>query len=440
MREYPQNIDAERNLLGALIIHPDKLAEVSEIITADDFFLPGHSHIYETMLAMYQSNEQISLTLLIAKLSAKRLTEKIGGASYIAELCPIDIAPAFAVAYAEEINKKARARRLIQLCEKTAAKGYACDYEQPDDLINELIAEAFKFTAAKSGYETSNMQEMMLALSADMEKRYNAKDDMIGLSTGFTELDKFLGGLQNGDLITIAGRPSMGKSSFASCIVLNVGKTGKIVVFFSTEVDKLRLSRKFVAQVAMIDSHKFRLPKHLTPAEYSHIVETQNKLSKAGIYCNDKPNPTPSFIRSECLKIQAKTGRVDLVVIDYIGLMEWYGKSENKNQKIGEITKATKMIARELNCPVIILSQLSRNVEQRVDKRPILADLRESGNIEQDSDVVIMLYRDEYYNPNSEKKGIVEVIIRKQREGPTGSVEMAFLQEYTVFKDLSTNS
>lgn len=181
----------------------------------------------------------------------------------------------------------------------------------------------------------------------------------------------------------------------------------------------------------------FRLPKHLTTAEYHHIIDTQNKLTKLNIFVNDHPSPTPVFVRSECLKVQAKIGRVDLVVIDYLGLMEWLGKSENKNQKIGEITKTTKALARELNCPVIILSQLSRNVEQRQDKKPILSDLRESGNIEQDSDVVIMLYRDEYYKPGSEKKGIVEIIVNKSREGPVGTVEAVFLKEYTLFRDLT---
>jgi replicative DNA helicase len=438
MREYPQNIDAERELLGLLIVRPDRLNDIAEILTAEDFYFPAHREIYGTLLEMYRDGQKISLTLLISRLEGKQVLEKIGGASYIAALCPAGFVPdAFlqlAEGLAAEIREKSRARQIISLCEKIAGKCYGHDYETQEELVNELISGCLKISQAKGKNNTLPVQELMLRLADDIRERYRSGSEITGLSTGLIDLDKLLGGLQNGDLITVAGRPSMGKSSLATTILLAAAKAGKTAVIFSTEVDALRLARRLVAQESRVDLHKFRRPKHLKSGEFVRIVEVQNELAKLNIYVNDCPSPTPAYVSAECFKLKAQTGRIDLVIVDYIGLMTWDGRAESRNQELGKISASLKKLARDLECPVVMLSQLNRAVESRQDKKPKLADLRESGAIEQDSDVVIGLYRPEYYDPK-DRPGEVEIIVLKSRDGPTGSVWATFLKEYTVFKD-----
>jgi replicative DNA helicase len=427
---YPAAVDLEKALLGALVIAPEKIPDVAETLSPEDFYLAAHGEIYKTLLEMHENGEGINLPLLVNQLQKRQLSVSITEIATI--VANNEAVPAFAPIYAREITEKAHLRNIMLLCERVAGKCAAHEFESLEELQNELLAGAVNVRRGIS--KTLPAKEVMLALAKDIDERYHTQEQFTGLSTGLRDLDKLLGGLHKGDLITIGGRPSMGKSSLASCILLAAAKAGKAVIIFSTEVDALRLARRLVAQEAMIDTHKFRRPKQLTEVEFMQVARAQAELARLNIFINDHPSPTPGFIRGECLRVKAQGGTVDLVIVDYIGLLAWTGRVENRNLELGKISASLKGLARELDCPVVVLSQLNRAVESRQDKRPKLLDLRESGSIEQDSDVVIGLYRPEYYDPN-DRPGEVEIIVLKNRDGPTGSVWATFLKEYTVFKD-----
>ncbi|MBE3586545.1 MAG: replicative DNA helicase [Thermoanaerobacter sp.] len=433
-RMVPQELDAEAEVLGCCIVSQEAMARAAEILRPGDFYHAGHATIFAAMLELYRS-EPVTLIALQAKLAREKKLERIGGVTYLASLAARAVLPETVDQAARLVKEAARARAVLVLAEKMAARIYDGSYESSDQLINDFQAGILKLAdVQQAGNQTVSIREAVMEMAADLELRYCANDELTGLTTGLRDLDKLTGGLEPGNLVIIAGRPSMGKTSLATGILIANALDGRVVVIFSTEVDRKRLARKLVAQYARVDTHKFRRVKELSAEEYAAILNAAQKLAGTRVFINDSPRPNPVQVRTECLKIKAKTGSVDLVLVDYIGMMDWPGKVENRNHELGKISGALKALAREMNCPVVVMSQLNRAVEMRQDKRPNLSDLRDSGNLEQDGDLILFLYRPEYYNPG-ERPGEVEIIVAKQKEGPTGSVWAVFQKEYTIFRD-----
>lgn len=429
----PHNLEAEQAVLGAILLQPEVIISVNEIIRAEDFYRQSHQKLYQVMNEIVEKGEPLDLVTLTSELQDKQLLEEVGGVAYLTELSGAVPTAANVEYYAKIVEQKAILRRLIQVATQIALSGY-----QSGDNVNEVIDSAerkiLEISQRRIRGGFTPIQDVLMESFEQIEALHFNKSGLRGLPTGFVDLDRMTSGFQKSDLIILAARPSMGKTAFALNVAQNVAlRTGETVAIFNLEMSASQMVMRMIASEGNIDAQAFRTG-NLNEEDWEKLTMAISSLSEAPIYIDDTPGVTVHDIRAKLRRLKAEKG-LGLVMIDYLQLITGHS-GDSRQQEISEISRALKLMARELDCPIIALSQLSRAVEQRQDKRPMLSDLRESGSIEQDADVVAFLYRDDYYNEDSEKKNIAEVIIGKQRNGPVGKVELLFLKNYNKFLSL----
>lgn len=431
----PQNLEAEQAVLGAILLDSDTLITVMERIGSDDFYRTSHQHIFEAMLELAQQNEPIDLITLTARLQDKQQLEPIGGVSYLSQLANAVPTAANVDYYAQIVEEKSMLRRLIRTATQIVSSGYAGE-EEVGSLLSDAEKRILEISQRQSGSGFISIRDVLMEVFEKVEFLYNHKGGASGIPSGFPDLDRMTSGFQRSDLIIVAARPSVGKTAFSLNIAQNVGVRAKeTVAIFSLEMGAAQLVQRMICAEANVDATRMRTG-HLEGDDWEKLTMAIGTLSEANIYIDDSPSVTVADIRAKCRRLKQEKG-LGMILIDYLQLIQGRGKpGENRQQEVSEISRTLKQIARELNVPVIALSQLSRGVEQRQDKRPMMSDLRESGSIEQDADIVAFLYRDDYYDKESEKKNIIEIIIAKQRNGPVGTVELAFLKNYNKFVSL----
>ncbi|RKD22212.1 primary replicative DNA helicase [Caminicella sporogenes DSM 14501] len=429
----PHNIEAEQSVLGAMILDKDAIITVTEILKADDFYKEAHREIYEAILDIYNRNEPVDLVTLSEELRQRGTLDALGGVTYLSDLSTSGILTSNAKYYAKIVSEKSLLRKLIHVSTQIAQKGY--ESEEAEALLDLAEKSIFDISQKRNQEGFTHIKDVLLDTFDKIEQLYTNKGGITGLTTGFVDLDRKTSGLQKSDLILIAARPSMGKTAFSINICQNAAIRAKAsVAIFSLEMSKEQLVQRMLSSEAHIEIQKIRNGT-LSEDEWPKLASAMGPLAKAKIFIDDTPGINVMEIRAKCRRLKMEHG-LDLIMIDYLQLMSSHGRAESRQQEISKISRALKILAREMDCPVIALSQLSRAPELRADHRPILSDLRESGAIEQDADVVMFLYRDEYYHPDSDRKNIGEVIIAKQRNGPTGTVELAWLGQYTKFANL----
>jgi len=436
-RVPPHNIEAEQSVLGAIIMDIDAVGIASEIITASDFYRPDHRQIYEAIMELYNKSEPIDLVTIQNRLIEKGILEQIGGLGYITQLATFVPTSAHIKQYAKIVESKSVLRKLIKASSEISAKSFEAQ-DNIDEIVNYAEKQIFDIMQDKHTEDFSPLSEVLVTSLEKIEAAYMNKGQITGIASGFTDLDYRTAGFQPSDLILVAARPSMGKTAFALNVAQHVAiKQGKKVALFSLEMSKDQLVNRMLCSEAMVDAQKIRTGS-LDNEDWKKIARAIGPLSAADIYIDDTPGITMMEVRAKCRRLKLEQG-LDFIMIDYLQLMSGAGKSESRQQEISEISRSLKGLAREMDAPVVALSQLSRACEARADHRPMLSDLRESGAIEQDADVVMFLYRDEYYHPDTEQKNIGEVIISKQRNGPTGTTELMWLGQYTRFVNLQKN-
>ncbi|MBS5365579.1 MAG: replicative DNA helicase [Butyribacter sp.] len=432
----PHNVEAERAVIGAMMLNADAIMVCSELLTSDEFYQQQYGIIFDALVEMYKDGVGADLVTLQNKLREKEVTPELYSVEYLGELLASVPTSANVKFYAEIVHEKAVLRRLIRVSEQVTKDCYM-DSQPLEDILEDTEKSVFDVIQQRGGSEFEPIRDVVLRTLDSIEKAAKQKGNITGLETGFRDLDAKTAGLQKSDLILIAARPAMGKTAF----VLNIAEyvalhSNSTIALFSLEMSKEQLVKRMLAMNSMVDSQKIRTGD-LEDDDWDKLVGSVRKIGNSNLVIDDTSGITASELRSKCRKLKIEQG-LDLVIIDYLQLMTGAGKrkSDSRQQEISDISRSLKVMARELNVPVIALSQLSRAVESRPDKRPMLSDLRESGAIEQDADIVMFIYRDEYYNPDSEKKGVAEVIVAKQRSGPTGPVELAWLSQYTKFGNL----
>ncbi|MFT9496513.1 replicative DNA helicase [Anaerosolibacter sp.] len=430
----PHNIDAEQSVLGAMILDREAIITASEIIRGDDFYKEAHKEVFDAIIDLYNRNEPVDMVTLSEELSQRQILEAIGGISYLASLSSAVPTTTNVKYYSKIVEEKAILRRLIKASSEILDKGY-----QAEDELNSILDLAekniFNISQSRSQEGFSPIKEILLESFNKIEELYQSKGGITGITTGFSDIDRKTSGLQRSDLILVAARPSMGKTAFSLNLVQNAAlKGGAAVAVFSLEMSKEQLVQRMLSAESHIEIQKIRNGT-LSEDEWPRLAKAMGPLAQAKVFIDDTPGITVMEMKAKCRKLKMEHG-LDMIMIDYLQLMSGDGKVESRQQEISAISRNLKGLAREMDCPVVALSQLSRAAELRADHRPILSDLRESGAIEQDADIVMFLYRDEYYHPDSEKKNIGEVIIAKQRNGSTGTVELAWLGQFTKFANL----
>lgn len=433
LKVMPQNLEAEQCVLGAMIIDRAAIATVAEALKGEDFYRDAHKIIYEVIVEMFQKDIPIDIVTLTETLTSKQKLDSIGGITYLTEICNSVFSTANLNSYIKIVEDKSLLRKLIKMSTEIIEESY-----NKQDKVSEVLELAEKniFNIAQNKV-TSDFEAMNVVLERgflQIEKIYNNRGQVTGVPSGFPELDGKTSGFQKGDMILIAARPSMGKTTFALNLAQHAAlREGKSVVIFSLEMSKEQLAYKLLCSEANVDMLSLR-NGNLEDKDWENIARAAGPLAGAKIYIDDTAGISIMEMRSKCRRIKIEHG-IDMILIDYLQLMSGTNP-KSREQEIAEISRSIKALAKEMQCPVIALSQLSRAPEQRTDHRPMLSDLRESGSIEQDADVAMFLYRDEYYNKESEDKGVAECIIAKQRNGPTGTVKLAWLGQYSKFARL----
>ncbi len=431
----PQNLEAEQSVLGAMLIEREAISRVAEFMRPEDFYRESHRLVYAAVLALYNRGEAVDLITLTEQLRREDKLEAAGGISYITSLANSVPTAANVIYHAKIVEEKALLRGLINTATHIAGLGY----EANEEVINILDQAERMILEVANRKVTGNfvpIKDILMAALDRVEQLYHTKGGITGLPTGFKDLDRLTAGLQPSDLILIAARPSMGKTAFVLNIAQHVAvKEKKPVAFFSLEMSKEQLVQRMLCTEATIDAQRLKIGD-LKDTDWSNLVKAADRLSSAPIFIDDTPGATVTEIRSKARRLKVEHD-LSLVVIDYLQLMQGSagGKSDSRQQEISEISRSLKSLARELNVPVLALSQLSRGVEARQNKRPMLSDLRESGSLEQDADIVTFLYREDYYNHETENKNITEVIVAKHRNGPVDTVELYFQKEFTRFRN-----
>ncbi|WP_307346181.1 replicative DNA helicase [Metabacillus malikii] len=430
----PQNIEAEQAVLGAIFLQPSSLTLASELLIPEDFYRAAHQRIYNAMLDLSDKGEPVDLVTVTSELADANLLEEVGGVSYLSDLANSVPTAANIEYYGKIVEEKSILRRLIRTATTIAQDGYSRE-DEVEVLLNEAEKTIMEVAQRKNAGAFQNIKDVLVQTYDNIELLHDRKGDITGIPTGFTELDKMTAGFQRNDLIIVAARPSVGKTAFALNIAQNVAtKTDENVAIFSLEMGADQLVMRMLCAEGNIDAQRLRTGS-LTPEDWGKLTMAMGSLSNSGIYIDDTPGIRVSEIRAKCRRLKQESG-LGMVLIDYLQLIQGSGRSDNRQQEVSEISRTLKELARELKVPVIALSQLSRGVEQRQDKRPMMSDIRESGSIEQDADIVAFLYRDDYYDKESENKNIIEIIIAKQRNGPVGTVSLAFVKEYNKFVNL----
>lgn len=434
----PQNVEAEQSVLGAMLIEREAISKAAEFLRPQDFYREAHRLIYGAILQLYNRAEAVDLITLTEQLRKEDKLEGVGGISYVTSLANSIPTAANIVYHAKIIEEKALLRSLINTATHIAGLGY----EANEDVIN-ILDQAERMILEVSNRKITGdfapIKTVILEAFNKIEQLYANKGGITGLPTGFKDLDRLTAGLQPSDLILIAARPSMGKTAFVLNIAQHVAARDKQpVAFFSLEMSKEQLVQRMLCAEAQIDAQRLRIGE-LKDEDWGRLIKAADRLSAAPIFIDDTAGITVTEMRAKARRLKVEND-LKLIVIDYLQLMQGSGgsgRSENRQQEISEISRSLKGLARELGVPVIALSQLSRGVEARTSKKPMLSDLRESGSLEQDADIVAFLYREDYYNPDTENKNITEVIIAKHRNGPVDTVELYFHKQFTRFSDLT---
>ncbi|WP_254567146.1 replicative DNA helicase [Oscillatoria sp. HE19RPO] len=431
----PQNIDAEESILGGILLDPEAITRVLDRLPPDGFSITAHQQIYKAAIALHFQGKATDLMTVTSWLADHKLLEQVGGQSKLAQLVERTVSAVNIDQYAELVVDKYMRRKLIQGGHKVAELGFDTTTELAI-LLDKAEQTIFSLTQDRPQQGLVSISETLIQTFENIEIHQQGLA-LPGLTCGFYDLDAMTGGLQRSDLIIIAGRPAMGKTSFALNLGRNIAEFHKLpVAVFSLEMSKEQLVQRMLSGEAGIESNRLRSGR-IAQNEWEALSIAIGNLSELPLFIDDTPNITITDIRSKCRRLQAEQGgQMGLILLDYLQLME--GSSpDNRVQELSRITRGLKQLARELNVPIITLSQLSRGVEARTNKRPMMSDLRESGSIEQDSDIVVMLYREEYYNPDTPDRGIAEVIITKHRNGPTGTIKLLFDPQFTKFKNLA---
>ena len=431
----PQSIEAEQAVLGAIFLEPAALTVASEILIPEDYYRTAHQKIYNTMLKLNDHGKAVDVITVTEELAATKDLEDVGGVTYLTELAESVPTAANIEYYARIVEEKSLLRRLIRTATTIAQEGYNRE-DEVDALLNEAEKSIMEVAQRKNTSAFHNIKDVLVRTYDNIEMLHNRKGDVTGIPTGFAELDHMTAGFQRNDLIIVAARPSVGKTAFALNIAQNVAtKTDENVAIFSLEMGAEQLVMRMLCAEGNINAQNLRTGS-LTDEDWRKLTMAMGSLSNSGIFIDDTPGVRIGEIRSKCRRLKQEHG-LGMILIDYLQLIQGSGRSgENRQQEVSEISRSLKALARELEVPVIALSQLSRGVEQRQDKRPMMSDIRESGSIEQDADIVAFLYRDDYYDKESENKNIIEIIIAKQRNGPVGTVQLAFVKEYNKFVNL----
>ena len=431
----PHDIEAEQAILGSMLTDKDAVIAAIEVLKEDSFYREDNKLIFNAITNLYSRNEPIDIITVKAELVELGALERVGGLEYLVELPERVPTTANVERYIKIVDEKAMLRRLITSANELISLGYD-ESENVDNIMDMAEKKIFDLASKKNTAGYAVMKDILVDSFAELERLYNQKGNVTGVSTGFYDLDNITAGLHNSDLLIVAARPAMGKSAFAINLATNAAvKSGVPAVIFNLEMSKEQVGNRILCSEALVDSNKIRTGQ-IEDEDWMKLAQTLGRISDAPIYIDDTPGISAMEIRAKCRKLKLEKN-IGLIVIDYLQLISGSGKKNtSREQEISEISRSLKILAKELNVPVIALSQLSRTAEKRDDKRPMLSDLRESGAIEQDADIVMFLYRDDYYNPDTEKKNVAEVILAKHRGGSTGTVELAWLPSYTKFANL----
>jgi replicative DNA helicase len=432
----PQNLEAEESVLGAMMLSPGAIGAVSEILDGGDFYRESHAKIYRAAVGLYARGEPVDAITLVDELEERGELEGVGGRLRIHELAALVPAAANAAHYARIVREVATLRGLIRTGQEIARLGW----ERPGE-VQELVDRAeqilFDLSQDRVTTEFSHIESLLKDSFERITQLYEAGAEVTGVPSGFRELDRLTSGFQAGNLVIVAARPSMGKSALGLCMAANLAvREGVPVGIFTLEMSKAEVTQRLMCSEAKVESQRLRTGK-LAVDDWPRLTSACDKLAKAPLYVDDTGSINLMEIRSKARRLKSREPNLGLILIDYLQLMTSGATAENRVQEVSQISRSLKVLARDLDVPIVAMSQLSRAVEQRHDKRPILSDLRESGSIEQDSDLVMFIYRDEYYNEDSEQQGIAEVNLAKHRNGPTDSIKLSFLKRYAKFSDLA---
>ncbi len=431
----PQSIEAEIAVLGSMLIEEEAIGKAIEVIDEKVFYKEAHRRIFLAITSLYLKSKAVDLVTLIEELKKSGSLEDIGGASYLTSLVSSVPTAANIEHYAQIIKEKYILRHLISTATQIVTDAFETEKEV-DGLLDKAEQMIFDITSRTIENNAASIKDIIKDSIESIDNLYQRKENITGIATGFHEFDIMTAGLQPSDLVIVAGRPSMGKSAFVTCMAEFAGVVEKKpIAFFSLEMSKEQLVQRMLCSHAKVNAHKVRTG-FLSQSDWPRLVNAAGKLSEAPIYIDDSSNVTVLQLRAKARRLKAQYD-IQLLILDYLQLLQGKQRSENRQQEISDITRSLKALAREIKVPVIAVSQLSRGVESREGHRPQLSDLRESGAIEQDADLVVFLLREEYYNPTEENKGLAEAIIAKQRNGPVGTVKLAFINEFTRFENLS---
>ncbi|RLC92933.1 MAG: replicative DNA helicase [Chloroflexi bacterium] len=431
----PHNVGAEEAVLGSLLIDPEALFRVSPFLKGEDFYIQKNSWIYDATLALHERREPIDFVTLCDELERQGQLEEAGGTAYITQLINAVPSAIHVESYGRIVEQAAIRRRLISAASQIAQLAYQ-ETEEIDLTVDQAEQALFSVSQRRITRDLAPIQEVIRSYYDRIEYLYAHQGEPLGVPTGYTDIDRLLGGFQRSDFVIIAARPSVGKTSLCLSVARNAARHGQRVAIFSLEMSSEQVVQRIISAETGIDTQRLRLGK-LRDDEWPLFVQATGKLADLPVFIDDTPSISVLQLRTKARRLHAEHG-LDLVLVDYLQLMTGNVRSENRVQEVSYISRSLKALARELDLPVVAASQLSRAVEQRTDKRPILADLRESGSLEQDADVVMFIYRDELYHPDTERQNIADIIVSKHRNGPTGTVQLFFRKRLAQFLDAET--
>lgn len=432
----PQNLQAEESVLGGILIDSQAFHKVVDLLRPEDFYRPSHGKIYQAMCTLAAGSNPIDVVTLTTKLKELGYLEEVGGGGFLAELLERVPTAVHVEYHAKLIGEQATKRRLVSLCSSIGTRGFD-PAESTEDLLDFAEKEIFSLTSSRQSRGMAPVRDIVRAAFLDLESRFENQGKLTGVASGYDDLDKITGGFQKADLIIVACRPSVGKTSFSLGVTRYAAARAKApVAFFSLEMAREQIVTRLLAAEAKVDSQRIR-SGNLTEQDWARLTRAAGVLSEAPIFIDDTPSLTVLETRGKARRLKAEIGDIGLIVVDYLQIMGTNKSAQSRENAISEISRGLKALAKELRCPVIALSQVNRNIELRQDKRPLMADLRESGAIEQDADLIIFLHREDIENPQPNGVGIAEFIIGKNRNGPRDTVKVAWLGQYTSFENLA---
>jgi len=435
-RVPPHNLQAEESVLGAMLLSREAIADVVEVLEPDYFYKPAHGHMYDAMMTLYAAGHPVDAVTVAEELQRAGMLEDVGGPAVLLDMQASTPAIGNAAHYAKIVEEHALLRRLIMVSNEIAEMAYAI----PEDVIktvDDAESRMFEVAQRRVGNSTAVIRDLLPQNLDEIEAQYDRGESITGRHTGFLDLDEKLSGLQPSALYVVGARPAMGKTAFGLGMAVNSAlKDNKPALIFTLEMSKLELSKRLLCSEALVDATRVKTGQ-LDQNEWNKISHAVGRLAEAPIFIDDNAHTSVMDIRAKARRLQSRHGELGLIVVDYIQLMTGRSNAESRQIEVSEMSRNLKILARELEVPVIALAQLNRTLEQRTDKRPMLSDLRESGSLEQDADVVMFLYRDEVYDPESPDKGLAEVLVAKHRAGPTGRVKLAFRGQYTRFDNMA---